>query len=208
MQSPPSTHPASEVALSFFPSVAGHVDVLSCAPECVHVPLTGSLVLASGHHAVGLQIASAARLPTRGLSSLRTPHSRVLEADGSENRPSVLAVAQSPAVGRCSCQSCETGTLSARPCPGEGRVCLSSRRAFSPNLRPRGFPMERLQCLGRHHGRNRFRISPALQGKPALPHAPAWPSALRPAVLSSVCVVALRPRVRRQSEAACGGRLQ
>lgn len=80
--------------------------------------------------------------------------------------PGVLAVTRAPAVGRGRGQSCGMRTLSARPCPGEGHVCPASQRAFSPTRRPRGFPLERLQCLGRHRGGNRVRISPALQGKP------------------------------------------
>lgn len=127
----------------------------------------------SGHRAVGLQVASAARPPTPGPGSRRVPRSRRVEAGGSEHParggprlPGVLAVARAPAVGRGRGQSCGMRTLSARPCPGEGHVCPASQRAFSPTRRPRGFPLERLQCLGRHRGGNRVRISPALQGKP------------------------------------------
>lgn len=51
---------------------------------------------------------------------------------------------------------------------------------FSPNFRPRGLPVERLQRLGHHHGRDCLRLSPALQGKaPSLQplgaqHCPPW----------------------------------
>lgn len=75
----------------------------------------------------------------------------------------------------------------------------SSRRAFSPTRRPRGFPVERLQCLGRHHGRSCIRIPPALQGKPGLPHAPAG---LQPRGLLSRVSSVWWPSVP-----GCGGRV-
>lgn len=60
--------------------------------------------------------------------------------------------------------------------------------------------MERLQCIGHHHGRNCIRLSPALQGKCALPHSPR--SASSPVLPS---VEALSPGARWQSDAVYRG---
>lgn len=157
----------------------------------------------SGHRADGLQVASTAHPPRRrGLAHAGrraagawrqvVPSTRPEEGP---RLPGLLAVAWAPAVGRGRGQSCGMRTLSARPCPGEGHVCPASQHAFSPTRRPRGFPLERLQCLGRHRGGNRVRISPALQGKPGRqPRGPlswalsAWWSPPRGAGAEWACV--------------------
>lgn len=195
MQRPPSTQPASEVALSFSLSAAGHVGVCSCPPAGSLVPGvdTAPTVFRSPLPPAPRRrgLAHAGRRAAGAWRQV-VPSTRPEEGP---RLPGVLAVAWAPAVGRGRGQSCGMRTLSARPCPGEGHVCPASQRAFSPTRRPRGFPLERLQCLGRHRGGNRVRISPALQGKPGRqPRGPlswalsAWWSPPRGAGAEWACV--------------------